>query len=134
MEERPVYSYIPKNINLTGGILGGPVDTRRVIEALIGAGMAAFLYRVLAHYIHSITLFYVCALIGVLLFAAGLIGGNGEPLSVFIFNFINYEKRRYFVTLRPPMPDFGAERKDTKKGRLEARLLSIKPGKGEARP
>jgi len=125
MEERPVYAYIPKNLNLTGGILGGPVDTRRAIEALIGAGIAVLIYKGLSVYIHSPNLLYVCALLGLCLVAAGLVGGNGEPFSVFIFNFLNYERRRFFVTLRPPMPDFEEEKKAASKGSgTEERLLA----------
>ncbi len=113
---------------MTGGILGGPIDTRRVIEALIGASVGVGIYKLLSPYIHSSMLLYICGFIGLILFAAGLIGGNGEPLSVFIFNFINYERRRYFVTLRPPMPDFEEDRKkktEASRG-LEKKMLSMK--------
>ena len=110
MEERPVYSYIPKNLNYTGGLFGGTVDTRRLIEGIIGATIAYGLYRLLSSYIKSEMLIYICAVLGVFLFGAALFGGNGEPLSVFLFNFVNYENRRIFVTLRPPMPDFGQKK------------------------
>lgn len=133
MEERPTYSYIPKNLNSTGGLFGGSVDTRRLIEGLIGAGIAALLYRGLSTFINSDSLIYVCAGIGMVLFGAGLLGGNGEPLSIFLFNFINYENRRIFVTLRPPMPDFESK-KPKKESSLEKRLmerLHKKSGRGE---
>ena len=126
MEERPVYSYIPKNLSLTGGAIGGSVDLRRVLEAIIGAFIAVFIYKGLSQFIHSEMLVYVCGFLGVALFFAGLLGGNGEPISIFIFNFINYENRRYFVTLRPPMPDFKAEKKEARKSNFEDRLLSLR--------
>lgn len=132
MEDRPVYAFIPKNVSVTGGFLAGPVDTRRVIEGLIGAGIGILLYKVLIQYIHSPMLIYVCGIIGVLLMAAGFIGGNGEPLSIFIFNYINYENRRYFVTLRPPMPDFKQKEDKAKEGSsLENRLLAMKRKKAK---
>lgn len=126
MEDRPVYSYIPKNLDATGGIFGG-VDTRRVIEAIIGVVIAVMLYKVLSIFIHSENLLYVCVIIGLALFAAGLAGGNGEPMSIFLFNFFNYENRRIFVTLRPPMPDFEGEKKKKESLRpsnIEERIIS----------
>ena len=138
MEDRPVYSFIPKNINATGGLFGGSIDTRRLIEAVIGAGIAALLYKLLSAVIHAEFLLYVCGILGIALFAAGIAGGNGEPLSIFLFNFVNYENRRIFVTLRPPMPDFKAKKKKPEKdsvppreriiGRIE-RLILKKPSK-----
>lgn len=105
MENRPVYAYIPPNLSSTGGLLGGMLDTRKVIEGIIGAGLAAVLYLFLHPLIDSVIVFYVCLGIGILLLIAGLLGVNGEPFSVFLFNIANYEQRRIFVTLRPPMPD-----------------------------
>lgn len=105
MENRPVYAYIPPNLNNNGGILAGMLDTRRVIEGIIGAGIAAVIYLFLQPIIPGAILFYICAGIGILLLACGLMGVNGEPFSVFLFNIANYEQRRIFVTLRPPMPD-----------------------------
>lgn len=144
MEDRPVYSYIPKNINATGGLFGGAVDTRRLIEALIGAGIALVIYRLLSTVIHSEVLMYICGILGIALFAAGMAGGNGEPLSIFLMNFINYENRRIFVTLRPPMPDFGAKKKKNDDGdetpprqkilgRIN-RMILKRPGKKENTP
>lgn len=138
MQDRPVYSYIPKNLDAAGGLFGGVVDTRRLIEGIIGAFLVFFLYRILGIFIHSENLFYVCLIIGMAIFAACLAGGNGEPLSIFLLNFINYERRRIFVTLRPPMPDFeGKSRKKegSEQTTLEARLLnrikSIRKREGE---
>lgn len=111
MKDRPIYSYIPKNINATGGLFGGSVDTRRLIEGLIGAFIAIGLYRLLSPFIHSEMLLYICAILGIALLVAGIAGGNGEPLSIFLMNFINYENRRIFVTLRPPMPTFEKKKK-----------------------
>ena len=105
MEERPVYAYIPPNLSSTGGILGGMFNTRQVIEGFIGAGIAVVIYLLLCPLIMSPILFYVCAGLGLLLLALGALGVNGEPFSVFLFNIANYEQRRIFVTLRPPMPD-----------------------------
>lgn len=127
MEDRPVYSYIPKNLDATGGLFGGAVDTRRLIEGIIGALIAVILYRILSIFFHSENVLYVCAIIGIALFAACLAGGNGEPLSIFLLNFINYEKRRIFVTLRPPMPDFEGEKKRAASDggpSLEERIMS----------
>ena len=127
MEERPVYSYIPKNLNATGGLFGGAVDTRRLIEAIVGALIAVLIYRFLNMFFKGDIVFYISATIGVALFAAGMAGGNGEPLSVFLLNFINYERRRIFVTLRPPMPEFDAKKKkkkdDDNDGSFEDRML-----------
>lgn len=111
MKDRPIYSYIPKNINATGGLFGGSVDTRRLIEGLIGALIAIGLYRLLSPFIHSEMLLYICTILGIALLVAGIAGGNGEPLSIFLMNFINYENRRIFVTLRPPMPSFEKKKK-----------------------
>lgn len=125
MEDRPVYSYIPKNINLTGGLFGGTVDTRRLIEGLIGVAIAYGLYNLLSGYIDSTILMYVCAILGAALFGAGIMGGNGEPISVFLFNFINYENRRIFVTLRPPMPDFDEGKSKRKEKSIENRIAEL---------
>ena len=111
MEDRPVYSYIPKNLNATGGLFGGSVDTRRLIEGFIGIAIAILIYRGLSIFFHNDSVLYVSAIIGIALFAAAMAGGNGEPLSVFLLNFINYENRRIFVTLRPPMPEFDTKKK-----------------------
>lgn len=130
MEERPVYSYIPKNLNSTGGLFGGAVDTRRLIEGVIGIGIAVILYRALSSFINNSAVFYVCAALGLVLFGACLYGGNGEPLSAFLLNFINYENRRIFVTLRPPMPDFESKtKKPERKSKLEKLLLGRFSGK-----
>lgn len=125
MEERPVYSYIPKNLNSTGGLFGGSVDTRRLIEGIIAITLVVFIYRGLSLFIISDNLLYICGMLGIALFAACMAGGNGEPLSIFLANFINYERRRIFVTLRPPMPDFDEKKKKSKgeDNSLEARLL-----------
>lgn len=135
MEERPTYSYIPKNLNSTGGLFGGSVDTRRLLEALGGLAIAYVLYNVISMFIQSENTLYICAFIGLGLFAAGMAGGNGEPLSVFLFNFINYENRRIFVTLRPPMPEFTSKKKKEDDHSIEARILSriksIRPSKKE---
>ena len=130
MDERPTYSYIPKNLNNTGGLFGGAVDTRRLVEAVISAGIIGMLYKFLSIYIHNEALLYICLVLGIFLGGACLIGGNGEPLSVFLFNFINYENRRIFVTLRPPMPDFEDAKKEKKEpSGLEARLMRLLPHK-----
>ena len=130
MEDRPTYSYIPKNLNNTGGLFGGAVDTRRLIEGLIGAGIAFIIYKIGSEYIHGTTFLYICAILGLILFAAGMYGGNGEPLSAFLLNFISYENRRIFVTLRPPMPDFGPD-ETVEKGSAAGRILMRRFGKGE---
>jgi hypothetical protein len=111
MENRPVYAYIPPNLSSTGGLLGGMLDTRRVIEGMIGAGIAIMFYLLLRPIVGGAILFYICAGIGLALLVVGLLGVNGEPFSIFLFNIANYEQRRIFVTLRPPMPELNAKKK-----------------------
>ena len=112
MEDRPVYAYIPPNLSSTGGLLGGMFNTRQLFEGIIGAGLAAILYLMLKAIIPSIIFLYICLGIGILLFIVGLFGVNGEPFSIFLFNIANYEQRRIFVTLRPPMPDVTKKKHD----------------------
>lgn len=138
MENRPIYAYIPKNLNFTGGLFGGLVDARRLTEGLIGAGFAFLLYEFLSNTlkIKDDSLLYICAILGLVLFIAGLVGGNGEPLSVFIFNFINYENRRIYVTLRPPMPTFDKspvkeKMGDTERISFQDKLALLKKGKSK---
>lgn len=111
MENRPVYAYIPPNLSSTGGLLGGMLDTRRVIEGIIGAGLAFAIYLMLRPFIGGAILFYICTGVGLALLIVGLLGVNGEPFSIFLFNIANYEQRRIFVTLRPPMPELNAKKK-----------------------
>lgn len=125
MEDRPVYAYIPPNLSSTGGLLGGIIDTRRVIEGMIGAGTGAVLYLLIHPLLHSIIVFYVCLGIGLLLLVAGLLGVNGEPFSVFLFNIFNYEQRRIFVTLRPPMPDMMSKAKKEEFTERDNRLMRL---------
>lgn len=119
MDNRPVNAYIPPNLSSTGGILGGMLDTRRVIEGMLGGGLAFVLYLFIRPLISGMIPFYICLLLGVVLLAVGLLGVNGEPFSVFLFNIANYEQRRIFVTLRPPMPDMEGKKKKEKSETLE---------------
>ena len=125
MEDRPVYAYIPPNLNSNGGIMGGMLDTRRVIEGIIGAGIAAVIYLFLKPIVPGTILFYVCLGIGTPLLIAGLLGVNGEPFSVFLFNIANYEQRRIFVTLRPPMPELNKKQKKDEPSEAGNKLMSL---------
>ena len=112
MEDRPTNAYIPPNLNSTGGLLGGMIDTRRLIEAAIGVAFAAFLFVLLKPFVPLIIISYACIAIGVGLGAVCLLGIRGEPFSIFLLNIFNYEHRRIFVTLRPPMPETAKKKRE----------------------
>lgn len=110
MEDRYIYQEIPPNIGASGNMLGGMINTRRAIEGIVAAVAIFFIYKV----VHAVLAFkavtYTFLLLGVLIAGLFVIGINDEPVSVYLVGVINYERRRVFVTLRPPMPDLTAEK------------------------
>ena len=120
MDNRPVNAYIPPNLSSNGGIAGGMFDLRKIIEAIIGVVFSVIMFLLLKELLPLKVAGYIALAIAVPLGGVGLIGIGGEPFSVFIFNLFNYEQRRIFVTLRPPMPVAGRKHPAAEEGDDEA--------------
>lgn len=116
MEERPTYVYIPPNISGGGTVLNGMLSIRNVIEGAIV--FACFIVlRIISNALFPWPFIgWILLAIGFIFFVVCAMGVGGEPFSVFILNVINFENRRVFVTLRPPMPEKkkAAERKESR--------------------
>lgn len=119
--DRPVYAFIPPNLSQNGGLWGGLIKGRNLIEAAVGCGLLIFIFRILGIFLPFIPVLIAAAVSIVLMLVVTLMGVQGEPFSVFVLNVINYKKTAGFVGIRPPMPiqhsDKAIRRKE--KGRIE---------------
>lgn len=106
MNDRSIFAYIPPNIGDSGGIAGGITSVRKLVEAGVAGLLALGLYALLQMFLPIKVAIYISAVIGIIFAGICVFGLGGEPFSVFIANCINYENRRNFVTLRPPIPEY----------------------------
>lgn len=99
---RKTVGYIPRNLG-GGTIWDGRLKTRNAIEAIIVVTAIGFMTKILELFLPYLVFISIrvilCGLFG-LLAATGI---NGEPLSVYVLNIINYSNTRTYVTLKPPL-------------------------------
>lgn len=110
--------YIPPNLG-GGTVFGGMFKIRNVIEAAIVGLTFYFLGVILQKFIPMIIATAVSLVLGGGFAFVAAIGINGEPLSIFILNIINYSNGRNFVTLRPPQRELEIPNKK-KESRFDA--------------
>lgn len=113
-QNRPTVVYIPPNLDDSGGLLGGQIKTRNLIEAAIAILVIVAFCKLLGIFLPTIACTVVGAVLGLLALIVCLVGVKGEPLSVFILNVINYRKTASKVLMRMPMPNF-ANKEDLSK-------------------
>lgn len=84
---------IPVNIKKGGYILNGLLETRKAVEAVIGALLGFIICQLLP--LKGIVLTIVVHFLVMVSFALiGLLGVRGEPFSVFFVNYIHWRKSR----------------------------------------
>jgi len=106
MQEKPTLIYIPPNVGggAKGINIGGITTVRNIIEGLAVFVTSIFLMLFVRMIIRAAFISWIIVFVGLVLGLFCLVGVNGEPMSVFFMNVVNYNNRRIFVTLRPPMP------------------------------
>lgn len=124
MQEKPTFVYIPPNVGGADGSTPIGISVRNLIET----GIAIILTLVLRVLIGKIIPFaivgWLVIFMGLGLIIACATGINGEPLSLFIVNVINYNNRRVFVTMRPPVPKKKEEKEPAEDG-IDRKLQNI---------
>lgn len=135
MQEKPTYVYIPPNIGGGDGgtALGGAVSVRNLIETGVAILLTLLLRVLIGRLIPFAIVGWIVIFAGLGLCLACFTGVNGEPLSMFIVNIINYNNRRVFVTLRPPVP---RSKKEEPKGfddGIDQKIMKMFSGKPGSR-
>lgn len=102
---------IPKNIDDTGGILGGLVETRNAIEAVIAAGVSFFVSRLCFFFLSDAVRPLAALTVALCIGGFFVFGINHQPVSIAVLDYINYRKTRCVVTLHMPMPDLPTKTK-----------------------
>lgn len=99
---RKTVGYIPRNLG-GGTVWDGRLKSRNAIEAVIiitAIGFATKILELFLPYLVFISIrIILCGIFGLL----AAVGINGEPLSVYVLNIINYSNTRTYVTIRPPL-------------------------------
>jgi len=127
MQERPTYAYIPPNVGGGDGgtFLGGAISIRNAIEAVVVFFISILLKVVIGKVIPFPVVGWIVVFIGIAFAIITVAGVNGEPMSLFLLNVINYRNRRVFVTLRPPVPKKKEEIKDDFGPGIDQKILDI---------
>lgn len=120
MNERPTYVYIPPNVTGGGSFAGGLISIRNAIEGIIVVAFFALIKYIADFLIPFAVVGWIFLFIGIGIGLVCVMGINGEPASIFLLNVINFENRRVFVTLRPPMPE--KKKKPRKESWLERKI------------
>ena len=122
MTEEPIREYIPPNLAENGGMLGGIIKARNAIETVIVIMLAVFIGKGIGHFAPPLIATAITIVIALIAGAVSLIGINGEPLSIFIFNVINYRKTSGYVPIRLPMPKKKEQKKKGGNSSVDAKL------------
>ena len=104
MDNRPTNAYIPPNLSETGGVFGGMLKMRNLVEAGFCLGGIVLIGKIVSLIIPSVITTIVFLVIGIVVGLIAVTGVRGEPLSVFILNVIIYRRVRGYCQLRMPMP------------------------------
>lgn len=84
---------IPVNIKKGGYVLNGLLETRKAVEAVIGALLGFIVCQLLP--LKGIVVIIVFHFLFIVSFALiGLLGVRGEPFSVFFVNYIHWKRNR----------------------------------------
>lgn len=110
--------YIPPNIG-TGTIFGGMFKLRNVIEAIICIAIIYFISLFTRAFLPRLVELSIRFILWGVIGIAALRGIGGEPLSVYLLNFINYSNTRNYASLRPPQKENELTRRKEKKSALE---------------
>lgn len=126
MHEKATYVYIPPNIGGADGgtALGGAVSVRNLVETGVAILLTLFLKLLISKIVPFAIVGWIVIIAGLGLCLACFTGVNGEPLSIFIVNIINYNNRRVFVTLRPPVPKKKEETSAFEEG-IDQKIMNI---------
>lgn len=126
--------YIPRNLG-NGTIWDGKIKIRNLAEAAAVGLIIYLLSKLLQLFLPDLIAIGIRLILWVIFCFIAVVGVNGEPLSVFILNVINYSNTRTYVTLQPPQREGAYLGKEKKKGKLEALLDSVMTGgPKEAKP
>lgn len=112
MSDRPTRAYIPPNLSETGGMFGGMLKTRNVVEAVIYVALFFILGKIISSIIPFSFSAIATAVGAIIVGVIALIGIGGEPLSIFFLNIVNYRRSKAFVPIKLPLPE-----KPTKKSK-----------------
>lgn len=121
MADRPTQGYIPPNLNEDGGVFGGMLKMRNLVEAGICGGGAFMLTNLLSKIVpvFSVVIMLVGIVLALIIALIAVMGVRGEPLSIFILNIINYRQTSGYVPIRMPMP-MSVEANEKKKGESQS--------------
>lgn len=104
MNDRPTNAYIPPNLSDAGGIMGGMLKMRNLIEAGICIGIAVLVGKLVSIVVPSVITMVVFVVIGAIVALVAVVGVQGEPLSILFLNVINYRRVSGYCQIRMPMP------------------------------
>lgn len=110
---RRIQGYIPRNLG-GGTFLDGRIQIRNAIEALIVCVIVYLITKILELFLPYLITIAIRLVLWGLLGGICLLGINGEPVSLYALNIINYSNSRTYVTLRPPQREIPADKKKKK--------------------
>lgn len=119
--------YIPRNLG-NGTIWDGKIKIRNLAEAAAVGIIIYLLSKLLQLFLPDLVAIGIRIILWAVFCFIAVVGVNGEPLSIFILNVINYSNTRTYVTLQPPQREGAYLGKERKKGKLESLLDSIMTG------
>lgn len=121
---RRTQGYIPRNLG-AGTIWDGRLVVRNAIEALVVVAVVYVISKVMELFLPYLIVVSIRLILWVLLGLITLHGVNGEPLSVFIMNIINYSNSRTYATLKPPQRELPPEEKTRAKEKKTSKKRNI---------
>lgn len=106
--------YIPPNIG-TGTLFGGRVKMRNLVETIIYVLLIYLITKPLAIFLPAMVVAGIRFTLWAVVSMLSMMGINGEPLSIFFLNIVNYSNTRNYVSLKPPQKETALTEKKKKK-------------------